>query len=155
MVETVSEQPATTAVNIRPAVDDQTTLAAQRHYSAQVLEHYLRPRNVGRLSPTDPDVGTGEAGEPEQGGVIRMQLRVDTSGIIKETRFKAYGCGATIAAASWCSEWLLGKTLDQPGSLEPSDLIAALSLPPVKTHCAILAHEAALAAVHDYRQKQE
>lgn len=128
---------------------------AGRGYSPQVEDHYRHPRNVGKLDSSDVDVGTGIAGAPDQGGVVRLQLRVDRSGNIEDTRFKAYGCGSTIAAASWASEWMKGKSLDQALSLRSTELVRALGLPPVKTHCAILAEDAIKAAVGDYMRKQE
>lgn len=125
-----------------------------RGYSQQVVDHYYEPRNLGRFA-TAANVGTGWAGSPELGGVIRLQVRVDASGIIEDTRFKAYGCGSTIAAASWVSESLKGKSLQQALDLHGSDIVHALALPPVKTFCSILAQDAIHAAVNDYRRKQE
>src|SRR5690625_4346295 len=79
-------------------------------YADALLDHYWHPRNVGALPTDDRAVGTGLAGTVSEGGVVRLQLRIDASGIIKDTRFKAYGCGATIASASWLGEAARGKT---------------------------------------------
>lgn len=131
------------------------TPAVTRGYSHMVRDHFTFPRNVGVFDVNDPDVGSALVGAVDQGGAILMQIRVDGSGIINETRFKAYGCGATIAAASWTTEWATGKSLEQASDLRSTELIHALSLPPVKTHCAILAEDAIKAAVDNYTQRQE
>lgn len=129
--------------------------SVNRGYGHMVRDHFTHPRNVGVFDVNDPDVGSALVGAVDQGGAIQMQIRVDESGIINESRFKAYGCGATIAAASWTTEWATGKSLEQASGLRSAELIHALSLPPVKTHCAILAEDAIKAAVDNYTQRQE
>lgn len=126
-----------------------------RGYGRAVLDHFTHPRNVGAMDVSGPNVGSARVGAIDQGAVIQMQIRVDESGIINDTCFKAYGCGATIAAASWVTEWARGKSLDQACGLRSTELIQALSLPPVKTHCAMLAEDAIKAAVDNYTHKQE
>lgn len=120
-----------------------------------VQDHFNHPRNVGRLDAGAQDVGSALVGAPDQGGVIRLQIRVDRTGTIIDTRFKAYGCRSTIAVASWVSEWAKGKDLNEVSGLRSTRLVHELSLPPVKTHCSILAEDAIKAAVVDYQQKQE
>lgn len=126
-----------------------------RVYSDSVLDHYRNPRNVGRLPGDDPAVGTGLAGSAQVGGVVRLQIRVDASGIIEETRFKAYGCGATIASASWASDALAGTSLQEARRIDSTKIIQALQLPAVKTWCAMLVQDALEAAVNDYQSKRE
>lgn len=126
-----------------------------RGYPEGVRDHFISPRNVGSFDASDPQVGTATVGSRDQGAVIRMQIRVDESGIINGICFKAYGCGATIAAASWVTEWAKGKRLEQISDLHSTLLIQALSLPPVKTHCAMLAEDALKAAADHYMQRQE
>ncbi|HLU15894.1 MAG TPA: iron-sulfur cluster assembly scaffold protein [Burkholderiaceae bacterium] len=130
------------------------TTQSTRGYGPVVQEHFHRPRNVGFFDEAQADVATAEVGSRQEGGVIRLQLRVDGSGIIKDSCFKAYGCGATIAAASWVSEWVKGKSLPQARSLTSTELVQALALPPVKTHCALLAEDAVKAAVDHYMQRE-
>lgn len=120
-----------------------------------VHDHFHFPRNVGRFDVAAQNVGTALVGVPDQGGIIRLQIRVDQTGTIIDTRFKAYGCESTIAVASWVSEWLKDKDLNEASGLSSTRLIQDLSLPPVKTHCAMLAEDAVRAAVTDYKQKQE
>lgn len=130
-------------------------VTTERGYNPVVLDHFVSPRNVGSFEQGDPQVGTATAGSRDEGAIIRMQIRVDESGIINDICFKAYGCGATIAAASWVTEWAKGKRPEQISDLHNTLLIQALSLPPVKTHCAMLAEDAIKAAADHYMQRQE
>jgi nitrogen fixation NifU-like protein len=121
-------------------------------YSDKVLDHYENPRNVGRMDPTDPTVGTGLTGAPACGDVMKLQIRVE-DGIIIDAKFKTYGCGSAIASSSLVTEWVKGKTLDEAGSIKNSAIAEELALPPVKIHCSILAEDAIKAAINDYRNK--
>jgi nitrogen fixation NifU-like protein len=121
-------------------------------YSAQVVEHYENPRNVGSFDKTDSDVGTGMVGAPACGDVMKLQIKV-TDGVITDARFKTYGCGSAIASSSLITEMVKGMTLDQAGAIKNSELAEELALPPVKIHCSILAEDAIKAAVADYRSK--
>jgi nitrogen fixation NifU-like protein len=122
-------------------------------YSAQVVDHYENPRNVGKFE-IDDSVGTGMVGAPACGDVMKLQIKVDEStGVITDARFKTYGCGSAIASSSLVTEWVKGKTLDQAATIRNSQIAEELSLPPVKIHCSILAEDAIKAAVEDYRKK--
>lgn len=122
-------------------------------YSAQVVDHYENPRNVGKFD-IDDSVGTGMVGAPACGDVMKLQIKVDEStGVITDARFKTYGCGSAIASSSLVTEWVKGKTLDQAATIRNSQIAEELSLPPVKIHCSILAEDAIKAAVEDYRKK--
>ena len=122
-------------------------------YSKEVLDHYDNPRNVGTLDKTALDVGTGLVGAPACGDVMRLQIKVE-DGVIKEARFKTYGCGSAIAASSIATEWLKGLTLDEATEIRNKDIAEHLSLPPVKIHCSVLAEDAIKAAIEDYKGKQ-
>jgi nitrogen fixation NifU-like protein len=124
-------------------------------YNGKIADHFENPRNVGTLDPADPNVGTGMAGTPTQGDVIRLQIRVDGSGIIEEARFKTYGCGAAIASSSLATEWLRGKTLEQAAAIDNMAIARELQLEPVKLHCSMLAEDAIAAAVRNYREKHQ
>lgn len=124
-------------------------------YGPKIADHFEHPRNVGTLDPTDPRVGTGMAGSPGQGDVIRLQIRVDESGIIEEARFKTYGCGAAIASSSLATEWLRGKTLEQATAIGNMAIARELQLDPVKLHCSMLAEDAIAAAVRNYQEKHQ
>jgi len=123
-------------------------------YSEQVVDHYENPRNVGKFDKTDADVGTGMVGAPACGDVMQLQIKVE-DGVIKDARFKTYGCGSAIASSSLVTEWVKGRTLDEAQTISNSEIAAELALPPVKIHCSILAEDAIKAAVEDYRKKNE
>jgi nitrogen fixation NifU-like protein len=123
-------------------------------YSAQVVDHYENPRNVGSFAKDDSDVGTGMVGAPACGDVMKLQIKVDPiTNIITDARFKTYGCGSAIASSSLVTEWVKGKTLDEAASLKNSEIAEELALPPVKIHCSILAEDAIKAAVEDYKKR--
>jgi nitrogen fixation NifU-like protein len=86
---------------------------------------------------------------------MKLQVRVNpATGVIDEARFKTFGCGSAIASSSLATEWLKGKTVDQALAIKNTDIVAELSLPPVKVHCSVLAEDAIKAAIADYKQKQ-
>jgi nitrogen fixation protein NifU and related proteins len=121
-------------------------------YSDKVIDHYENPRNVGKMDAADANVGTGMVGAPACGDVMKLQIRVE-DGIIRDAKFKTYGCGSAIASSSLVTEWVKGKTLDEAGSIKNSQIAEELALPPVKIHCSILAEDAIKAAIEDYRKK--
>ena len=122
-------------------------------YSDQVVDHYENPRNVGKLDKNDPTVGTGLVGAPACGDVLQLQIKVEND-VIKDAKFKTYGCGSAIASSSLVTEWLRGKTLEQAGEIKNTEIAQELALPPVKIHCSILAEDAIKAALADYTNKQ-
>jgi nitrogen fixation NifU-like protein len=122
-------------------------------YSDKVLDHYENPRNVGSFEKDDPTVGTGMVGAPACGDVMKLQIKVDEDGIIRDARFKTYGCGSAIASSSLVTEWVKGMHIDDAVNLKNSQIAQELALPPVKIHCSILAEDAIKAAVNDYRNR--
>jgi nitrogen fixation NifU-like protein len=122
-------------------------------YSEKVIEHYERPKNVGTLDKSKPNVGTGLVGAPECGDVMRLQIEVENN-IIIDAKFKTFGCGSAIASSSVATEWLKGRTLDEAITIDNMDLVEELNLPPVKIHCSVLAEDAIKSAINDYRKKQ-
>jgi nitrogen fixation NifU-like protein len=111
-------------------------------YSEKVVDHFNNPRNVGSLDKSDHGVGTGVVGAPECGDVMKLQIRVNSSGQIVDAKFKTYGCGSAIAASSLATEWVKGKTIDQAMAIRNTEIASELALPPVKMHCSVLAEEA-------------
>ena len=79
----------------------------------QVIDHYENPRNVGALDKNDVDVGTGLVGAPACGDVMKLQVKVDSSGKIVDAKFKTFGCGSAIASSSLATEWVKGKTVSR------------------------------------------
>jgi len=122
-------------------------------YSAQLIDHYENPRNVGSFDKNDPTVGTGMVGAPSCGDVMKLQIKVDEDGIIRDARFKTYGCGSAIASSSLVTEWVKGMHIDDAVNLKNSQIAEELALPPVKIHCSILAEDAIKAAINDYRNR--
>jgi nitrogen fixation NifU-like protein len=122
-------------------------------YSDKVIDHYENPRNVGSFEKDDPTVGTGMVGAPACGDVMKLQIKVDEDGIIRDARFKTYGCGSAIASSSLVTEWVKGMHIDDALNLKNSEIAQELALPPVKIHCSILAEDAIKAAVNDYRNR--
>jgi nitrogen fixation NifU-like protein len=122
-------------------------------YSEKVIDHYENPRNVGSFDKSDPDIGTGMVGAPACGDVMKLQIKVDSDGIIRDARFKTYGCGSAIASSSLVTEMVKGMHLDDAVKLSNSEIAEELALPPVKIHCSILAEDAIKAAVNDYRNR--
>ena len=121
----------------------------------KVIDHYQNPRNIGKLDKDSKSVGTGLVGAPECGDVMRLQIDVyDATGIIKDAKFKTFGCGSAIASSSLATEWLKGKTVDSAMEIDNMEIVEELALPPVKIHCSVLAEDAIKMAINDYRQKQ-
>ena len=93
-------------------------------------------------------------GAPECGDVMKLQIEVDneTKEII-DAKFKTFGCGSAIASSSLATEWVKGKTLDEANTVQNTDIVEELSLPPVKIHCSVLAEDAIKNAIKDYKMK--
>ena len=122
-------------------------------YSEKVLEHYEKPRNIGSLDSGDNSVGTALVGAPVCGDVMKLQIKVDENEKIIDAKFKTFGCGSAIASSSLATEWVKGKSIDEANTLQNTDIVKELSLPPVKIHCSVLAEDAIKGAINDYRKK--
>ena len=123
-------------------------------YSKKVLEHYEKPKNIGSLDTRSNRVGTALVGAPECGDVMKLQIEVDENENIIDAKFKTFGCGSAIASSSLATEWIKGKTLDEANTVQNTDIVEELSLPPVKIHCSVLAEDAIKGAIKDYKNKQ-
>ena len=125
-------------------------------YSEKVIDHYKEPRNVGSLDKNNTNVGTGLVGAPECGDVMKLQIQVnpETNEIV-DAKFKTFGCGSAIASSSLATEWVKGKSIDQAMSIQNTEIVEELSLPPVKIHCSVLAEDAIKAAISDYKTRKE
>lgn len=125
-------------------------------YTKKVIEHFENPRNIGSLDKSKSTVGTGLVGAPECGDVMKLQIEVDEStGIIRDAKFKTFGCGSAIASSSLATEWVKGKTCVEALEIKNTQIVEELSLPPIKIHCSVLAEDAIKMAVKDYLSKQE
>ncbi len=123
-------------------------------YSEKVLDHYENPRNVGTFDPKKDNIGTGMVGAPACGDVMRLQIEVEDD-VIKDAKFKTYGCGSAIASSSLVTEMVKGMTLDEASAVKNMDIVEELALPPVKIHCSVLAEDAIKSAINDYKSKKD
>ena len=124
-------------------------------YSEKVIEHFDKPRNIGSLDTKKTSVGTGLVGAPECGDVMKLQIQVnEKTGVIEDAKFKTFGCGSAIASSSLATEWVKGRTIDEASTIQNTEIVKELSLPPVKIHCSVLAEDAIKAAIKDYQSKQ-
>ena len=121
-------------------------------YSEKVMDHFQHPRNVGEIENSS---GVGTVGNAICGDIMRMFLDIDDkTHIIKECKFKTFGCGAAVATSSMATEMVKGKTIEEAMQITNKAVMEALDgLPPVKVHCSLLAEEAIHAALWDYAQK--
>ena len=118
---------------INAQITSSFVVAGRRQYHEKVLDHYSRPRNVGSMSKTDSDVGTGLVGAPACGDVMKLQIRVDPSNnTISDVKFKTFGCGSAIASSSYLTELVRGMTLEEAGRVRNTEIAKELCLPPVK-----------------------
>ena len=121
-------------------------------YTDKVMDHFRNPRNVGEIENAS---GVGTVGNAKCGDIMRMFLDIDDkTHIIKECKFKTFGCGAAVATSSMATEMVKGKTIEEAMQITNKAVMEALDgLPPVKVHCSLLAEEAIHAALWDYAQK--
>jgi nitrogen fixation NifU-like protein len=120
-------------------------------YTEKVMDHFSNPRNVGEIE--NPD-GVGEVGNASCGDIMKIFLTVEDN-IIKDVKFKTFGCGAAIATSSMVTELAIGKTIDEALLLTNAAVADALDgLPPAKLHCSNLAADALHEAIKNYKEKQ-
>lgn len=121
-------------------------------YSDKVMDHFQHPRNVGEIENAS---GVGTVGNAKCGDIMRIYLDIDDeSHIIRDCKFKTFGCGAAVATSSMATEMVMGKTIEEAMEVTNKAVMEALDgLPPVKVHCSLLAEEAIHAALWDYAEK--
>ena len=121
-------------------------------YSKKVIDHFESPENMGSLDKNSDKVGTGLVGAPACGDVMRLQIEVDSDGIIKDAKFKTFGCGSAIASSSYTTEYIIGKHISEAKNIKNTDIANYLKLPPVKLHCSMLAEDSVKLAIHNYNE---
>lgn len=120
-------------------------------YSEKVMDHFNNPRNVGEIEDAS---GVGTVGNAKCGDIMRIYLDIDENQIIKDCKFKTFGCGAAVATSSMATELIKGKSVEEALKLTNKAVQEALGgLPAVKVHCSLLAEEAVHAALWDYATK--
>lgn len=118
-------------------------------YSEKVMDHFINPRNVGEIENAS---GVGEVGNPRCGDIMKMYLDIE-DGIIKDVKFRTFGCGSAIASSSMATELIKGKSIQEAMELTNKQVADNLDgLPPVKMHCSVLAEQAIKSALYDYQQ---
>ena len=131
-------------------------------YSKKVIDKFEKTlkepekNNVGRWDPSEDDIGTGMVGAPACGDVMGLQIKCeakDNTHVIKDVKFKTYGCGSAIASSSELVDMLKGKTLEEAKKIKNVEIAEALDLPPIKIHCSVLAEDSIKQAVEDYETK--
>lgn len=124
----------------------------QFEYSEKVMDHFRNPRNVGQIKDAD---GIGRVGNPVCGDLMEMQIKVENN-ILKDVKFKTFGCGSAIATSSMITEMAIGKTLEEALKITRGEVAEELGgLPLIKMHCSNLAADALHAAIKDYMSKKE
>ena len=119
-------------------------------YSEKVMDHFNNPRNVGEIENAS---GVGTVGNAKCGDIMRIYLDIQDN-VVKDAKFKTFGCGAAVATSSMATELIIGKTVEEALQITNKAVMEALDgLPPVKVHCSLLAEEAIHAALWDYAQK--
>ena len=120
-------------------------------YSEKVMDHFNNPRNVGEIENAS---GVGTVGNTKCGDIMRIYLDIDENQVIRDAKFKTFGCGAAVATSSMATELVVGKTVQEALKITNKAVMDALDgLPPVKVHCSLLAEEAIHAALWDYAEK--
>ena len=119
-------------------------------YSEKVMDHFANPRNVGEIEDAN---AIGEVGNAKCGDIMKIYMKIEDD-IIKEVKFKTFGCGAAVATSSMATEMVKGKTIEDALKLTNKAVMEALDgLPPAKVHCSVLAEEAINAAIADYYKR--
>lgn len=126
------------------------------NYNKKVMNNFMHPKNMGEIK--NPD-GIGEIGNPSCGDIMKVFIKVSKNKkreeIIKEIKFKTFGCAAAIASSSILTQMAKGKTLEQSQNIKMNDIVSELGeLPKLKTHCSGMASEALKRAIKNYQDKK-
>ncbi|MCS6804676.1 MAG: iron-sulfur cluster assembly scaffold protein [Acidobacteriota bacterium] len=120
-------------------------------YTGKLAELIQYPRHVGEVA--EPS-GVADVTNPVCGDRLRLSVLV-VDHVIKEAKFKAYGCAPTIAAGSVAAEMLIGRSVEQALRISRDEINQALGgLPASKLHCATLAVDAIEAAMRDVERRK-
>ena len=121
-------------------------------YTEKVMDHFQHPRNMGEIENAS---GVGTVGHAKCGEIMRIYLDIDENQIIRDVKFKTFGCGAAVATSSMATELVKGKNIQEAMAVTNKAVMEALDgLPPVKVHCSVLAEQAIKSAISDYYTRQ-
>jgi len=124
-------------------------------YNTKIHETFENPENVGSMNESDPNVGVGFVGSPGCGDVLKIYIKVDDSDKIVDVKFKTFGCGSAIASSSVLTKKVMGLSIEDAKKVTNQEIADELSLPPIKTHCSVLAEEAIQDAISDLLAKRK
>lgn len=127
------------------------------NYSKEVMKNFTHPKNMGEIKNAD---GVGKVGNPVCGDVMWMYIKVDKNKqgkeILKDIKFKTFGCAAAIATSSMITQLAKGKVLEEAKKITRNDVAESLQgLPPIKMHCSNLASDALKKAIEDYQKRRD
>ncbi|MCL2877561.1 MAG: iron-sulfur cluster assembly scaffold protein [Acidobacteria bacterium] len=115
-------------------------------YSETTTEHILHPRNDGIIPEPDGYAGC----QSGCGETMKICLKLDGRGLIRQTGFWTDGCAATIACGSMATELAKGRSATEAMSIDAREIADALiDLPEGNFHCAGLAARTLRAALKD------
>ena len=123
-------------------------------FSEKMMDHCQNPRNVGSLDENDNNVGTGLVGSPVCGDMLQFWLRIEDN-VVKDAKFKTFGCGGASSSSSLMTEKIIGKTIEDALKITNKELAEELELPKLKVHCSVMAEEAIAKAIENYRKKNK
>lgn len=121
-------------------------------YNDKVMDEFANPKNVG-VAENYNAIGT--VGNQDCGDIMQITMRIE-NGIIKDAKFKTFGCAAAVVTSSVATTMIIGMSVEEAKKLKNKDFIAALGeLPPQKIHCSVLAEETIAAAFEDYEKNHK
>jgi len=122
-------------------------------YSKVLVNHFEKPRNVGSFDKLEKNIGTAIVGAPACGDVMKLQIKVcPKTNIIKDAKFKTFGCGSAIASSSYATEFIKNLNIEKAYIVSNNEIARHLKLPPVKLHCSMLAEDAIKQAIDNYKK---
>ena len=120
-------------------------------YTDKVMDHFLNPHNVGEIPDAD---AVAQVGNITCGDALKLYLKLDAEGKIRDVKFQTFGCASAIASSSALTDLVIGKTLDEAARITNKDIVAVLGeLPEEKMHCSVMGMEALQAAIADYKKR--
>jgi NifU-like protein involved in Fe-S cluster formation len=109
-------------------------------YPSPIWQRFTRPLLAGRFAADEPGVISGRAGTPAASSVLELQLKWE-DGRVRDARFRAYGCPASIAVGGWLADWSIGRSAPELAGITAAELRRALEIPDEKAHCALLGED--------------
>ena len=122
----------------------------EKLYHKKIIEHFENPKNIGSFPKQDSNVYVGLVGAPACGDVMKIEIKIENDKVV-DCKHKVFGCGSAVAASSFSSEFIKGKSIEQVESISNKDIAKYLHLPPVKLHCSMLAEDAIKNAILKYK----